>query len=89
MSIVDASIFTHEKLFLIPSEYRFVEDLWLSYVIQVAPDWGPIGRLMGLEFDREIELSKEGQWNDESFKDTKIGFFTLLRNCKLKRFGSK
>jgi len=38
-SIIDAGVFQLEELFQCPDEFRSVEDLWLSYIVQ-ALGWG-------------------------------------------------
>ena len=38
-SIIDAGVFQLEELFECPDEFRSVEDLWLSYIVQ-AMGWG-------------------------------------------------
>ena len=59
MSIVDANAFRIEELFQIPQVYKNVEDMWLSYVLQLAGY--KIGRLFTI-FDVVASESKSGQW---------------------------
>eukprot|EP00928_Gymnodinium_smaydae_P095761 TRINITY_DN8291_c0_g3_i1.p1 TRINITY_DN8291_c0_g3~~TRINITY_DN8291_c0_g3_i1.p1 ORF type:complete len:335 (-),score=50.91 TRINITY_DN8291_c0_g3_i1:259-1125(-) len=59
MSIIDASIFRVKEVYKIPKQFLFIEDLWLSYIVQLM-GW-PIERLFVL-FD-VAEEDSSGQWS--------------------------
>lgn len=75
MSIVDASIFTIRELFQLEYRYRFVEDVWLSYIVQLLKGW-KIGRLnIKFDFPGPEFSAKTGQFTglralkDQMFRD--------------------
>ena len=75
MSVVDASIFRTHQLFELELKYRFVEDVWLSYVVKQLPHWR-IGRLNvkfdypGQEFSRKTgQFQHLRDLKDQMFRD--------------------
>jgi len=76
MSIVDALIFSDERVFQVPKKYYFVEDLWLSYLLRVN-GWR-LKRAL-LEIDWDTDLSNGGQYN--KLKTTKNEMFETLKRC--------
>ena len=77
MSIVDANAFRIEELFQIPEVYKDVEDMWLSYVLQLAGY--KIGRLFTI-FDVIVSESNSGQWTQ--LKKKKNRLFEVLGYLK-------
>jgi hypothetical protein len=75
MSIIDASVFLNVELYEIEKKFLFVEDVWLSYIVQVL-GWH-IGRLF-VKFDDTGQTfrSATGQWT--SLKDLKDEFFARV-----------
>jgi len=61
MSIIDASIFLTDTLFECPTKYKNVEDMWLSYIVQLR-GW-EILRLF-VNFKMNNKQSDHGQWKD-------------------------
>lgn len=79
MSIIDASIFQTDILFECPDKYKQVEDIWLSYVVQLL-HWS-IHRLR-VEFDINLEENMSGQWSHmKELKNEAFGNLGFLR-CK-------
>jgi len=76
LSIVDALIFTDERVFAIPAEYAFVEDLWLSYIIRLN-NWSILRAFTSVHLLRE--LNDNGQY--VHLKSTKEKMFLLLQRC--------
>ena len=77
MSVVDALIFSDERVFQIPKQYAFIEDVWLSYVLK-ANGW-ELRRAFVL-FSWDSVLSTSGQYN--SLKQKKDDFFMILNQCE-------
>jgi len=63
MSIIDASVFMNQELFELEQQYLFVEDIWLSYIVQLM-GWH-IGRLF-VKFD---DAGKHFRQETGQFKD--------------------
>jgi len=76
MSILDTLIFSDERVFKIPSQYGFVEDVWLSYVLK-ANDWKLLRAYVS--FAWMSELSETGQY--QRLKATKEEMFSNLKRC--------
>jgi hypothetical protein len=62
MSIIDASVFLNVELYEIEKKFLFIEDVWLSYIVQVL-GWH-IGRLF-VKFDDPGQKYRDttGQWS--------------------------
>eukprot|EP00928_Gymnodinium_smaydae_P095757 TRINITY_DN8291_c0_g1_i1.p1 TRINITY_DN8291_c0_g1~~TRINITY_DN8291_c0_g1_i1.p1 ORF type:complete len:325 (-),score=40.56 TRINITY_DN8291_c0_g1_i1:313-1287(-) len=73
MSIIDASIFRVRELYQIPKRFLFIEDLWLSYIVQLM-GW-PIERLF-VFFDDAAEDGATAQWSN--LRDLKNRMFAKL-----------
>lgn len=77
LSIIDTMIFTDERVLNIPPEYRFVEDLWLSYILHMN-NWSLRRAFVHVSLDKE--LNAVGQYVD--LKLTKQKMFSQLKRCK-------
>ncbi|GFH59592.1 hypothetical protein CTEN210_16068 [Chaetoceros tenuissimus] len=74
MSIIDASIFLYKELYSLEEKYKFLEDMWLSHIVN-KQGWEII-RLF-LFFDEEYKESVEGgQFNN--LHSIKNEFFAKL-----------
>lgn len=76
MSIIDASIFLKPELFQLEEKYLFVEDMWLSYIVQLS-GW-KIHRLFisFMNNQRINNISLSGQYR--GLANTKDEFFETL-----------
>lgn len=79
MSIIDANIFLYKQLYELDKKYQFLEDMWLSHVVNIH-GWKII-RLF-LHFDEEKSSSVNGQY--VNLKEIKNDFFSKLNyfQCK-------
>lgn len=73
MSIIDANIFLYKELYELDEKYKFLEDMWLSHIVNIQR-WKII-RLF-LFFGEERESSINGQY--VNLKETKNEFFAKL-----------
>ena len=76
-AIVDALIFTDDRLFNIPQEYWFVEDLWLSYILKLN---GWYIKRAFIEVHMDEDESNQGQFR--ALKKVKQKMFSELNSCR-------
>ena len=76
MSVVDTMIFTDKRVFNIPKQFAFVEDIWLSYILKVN-GW-ELTRAF-IDFSEDKILGAHGQWS--ALKQLKEDMFTVLQRC--------
>lgn len=81
MSIIDASIFQVQTLFHCPLDFRRVEDIWLSYILQQV-SW-PIHRAR-VVFDIDVIQNAHGQWS--ALKGLKNKAFNILGRLRCNKF---
>ena len=86
MSIIDANIFLYKQLYELDEKYQFLEDIWLSHIVNIQ-GW-QIARLF-LFFDEEFISSVNGQYvNLKQIKNdffTKINYFQCGTGAKVSR----
>lgn len=70
--IIDSSIFKDINLDEIPDEYKFIEDLWLSFVAKYKYNY----ELFGGDFDIKIEVDGKDQYT--KLKKKKGEFYNYL-----------
>ena len=73
MSIIDATIFSSDLLFKCPQKYLNVEDMWLSYVVQLLK-WDI--RRLKVTFTLNFQENMNGQWS--TLQDKKNNVFRDL-----------
>ena len=76
MSVVDTMIFSDKRVFNIPKQFAFVEDIWLSYILKVN-GW-ELTRAF-IDFTEDKTLGDRGQWS--ALKQLKEDMFTVLQRC--------
>ena len=76
-SVIDTRIFQDERIFDIPHDYMFVEDLWLSYVLGLN-NWSL--RRAFVDLDIDSARNKMGQWS--SMHELKETMFQHLVRCR-------
>jgi glycosyltransferase involved in cell wall biosynthesis len=74
--VVDASIFSNDKLFDCPEKYWFIEDLWLSYYAKKL-GW----KLTGLDTDIDFVMAEQDQ--GRGIFDLKAEFYRFLNNQRV------
>lgn len=78
--IIDSKIFNESLIFKIPEKYKFIEDLWLSFIAKKFLNY----KLYGYEFD--LKIIEDGK--DQSLKllNIKREMFLYLNNLNIKTF---
>ena len=77
MSIIDANAFKIKELYELETKYQRIEDMWLSYIVQLANF--KIARLR-VQFAVQQTLSSKGQWNN--LRKIKQEFFEHIEYLK-------
>jgi GT2 family glycosyltransferase len=77
--LIDSSIFLDDRLYDIPKEYTFIEDLWLSYFAKYEHSY----KLIGCNID--LKIIEDGNDQYVNLKKLKEAFYTFLE----KKYNSK
>lgn len=76
--IVDSNLFSHDIIYNIPEKYKFVEDLWLSFIAKEILNWN----LYGLDVNIKIEVDGKDQYS--KLRNIKNEFYNYLKENKNK-----
>lgn len=76
--IVDSNLFSHNIIYNIPEKYKFVEDLWLSFIAKEILGW----KLYGLDINLKIEVDGKDQYS--KLRNIKNEFYNYLIENKNK-----
>ena len=74
--MIDSTIFKNELVYQIPEKYKFVEDLWLSYIVKNIFGW----KLYGINQNITFDIDKLDQFNNKNLKEIKGDFWKYLIN---------
>jgi hypothetical protein len=74
--IVDSDLFSHDLIYEIPEKYKFVEDLWLSFIAKEIYGW----KLYGLDVNIKIEVDGKDQYS--KLRNLKNEFYSYLLQNK-------
>lgn len=79
MSIIDARIFFTDIIFACPDEFKNIEDIWLSYVVQLLK-WDTLR--LRVDFNVNVKQNSVGQWSNLREQKNKMFKYVGYLKCK-------